>query len=143
MKTEPGAPVRAVADPVRIMPKPSPKNHTPKAQNNEMTIAGRTVGRKNRPTPMTNWMVAKRKFHTPTSGEMKWPAVVISHAIGSGCPPAFPVMKVGTNCLPNMNGWYWSAASIIQKTPRTICRTRCVPTRLTRLIRICPRRFAS
>jgi hypothetical protein len=52
MSTDPGAPVRAVAVPVRIMPNPSPKNQTPSTQKNEMAKAGRTVRRKSSPPPI-------------------------------------------------------------------------------------------
>jgi hypothetical protein len=49
---DPGAPVRADADPVKIRPSPSPKNQTPKAQKNETTRAGRTVRRTINPNPI-------------------------------------------------------------------------------------------
>jgi len=52
MKTEPGAPVRAEADPVKMKPRPSPKNQTPNAQKNEMASAGRTVRRNSNPPPI-------------------------------------------------------------------------------------------
>ena len=51
---------------------------------------------------------------------------MISQLTGSGWPDALPAMYVDTNWLPNMNGWYCSAASTIQKTPRISCRARCV-----------------
>ena len=43
-RTLPGAPVSAVAVPVSTMPRPSPKNHTPRAQAKDTARAGRTVG---------------------------------------------------------------------------------------------------
>ncbi len=52
MNTYLGAPVRAEADPVKIRPRPSPKNQTPNAQKNDTARAGRTVRLKSNPTPM-------------------------------------------------------------------------------------------
>ena len=50
--TEPGAPVRADADPVKISPRPSPKNQTPNAQKNDTARAGRTIRRNSNPNPI-------------------------------------------------------------------------------------------
>ena len=33
---------------------------------------------------MASCRVAKRKFHTPMSGSMKWATLVIAHEIGAG-----------------------------------------------------------
>src|SRR5215471_4375418 len=44
-KTDPGAPVSALALPVNTMPMPSPTTQIPKAQANESPSAYRTVGR--------------------------------------------------------------------------------------------------
>ena len=84
MNTDPGAPVRAEADPVKIRPRPSPKNQTPKAQKNDTARAGRTVRRKSNPTPMATWMRAKNVFHTATWGPTKWPTLVMIHRTTSG-----------------------------------------------------------
>ena len=45
MSTPPGAPVSALAVPVRIIPSPSPKTQTPSTQANDSASAGLTVGR--------------------------------------------------------------------------------------------------
>ncbi len=45
MSTPPGAPVNALAVPVRIIPSPSPKTQTPSTQANDTASAGLTVGR--------------------------------------------------------------------------------------------------
>ncbi len=37
---------------MKIWPRPSPKNQTPKAQKNDRTRAGRTVRRNSNPNPM-------------------------------------------------------------------------------------------
>ena len=121
----PGAPVSAVAVPVKSMPRPSPKTQTPSAQANDRARAGLTVGRKSRPTPMTTWISAKKVFHTAMSGAMKMPDVGDEGADDEGL-----ALGVGqddwssTKPRPNMNGWNCRAASRIQNRPRTICRTR-------------------
>ncbi len=45
ISTPPGAPVSAEAVPVRIIPNPSPKTHTPSTQAKDRASAGLTVGR--------------------------------------------------------------------------------------------------
>ena len=81
MKTEPGAPVRAEAEPLKMSPRPSPKNQTPKAQKNDTTNAGRTVRRKSRPAPIATWIRAKNVFHTAMWGPTKWPTLVMIQLI--------------------------------------------------------------
>ena len=71
MNTDPGAPVNAEAVPVKIIPRPSPKTQTLSDHTIETASAGRTVRRYSSPAPMTNWIVAKKTFHTATSGDTK------------------------------------------------------------------------
>ena len=102
MKTDPGAPVSAVAVPVKSMPSPSPRTQTPRAQKNDTTSAGRTVRRKSSPVPMHNWIRAKNVFQTAMWGLRKWPMWVRNQEIGAGCPLALARMKLCTKPWPNM-----------------------------------------
>ena len=127
ISTEPGAPVRAEAVPVRSMPMPSPKNQTPSTHTKDRTSAGRTVRRKSRPNPMASWISAKNTFHTAMSGDTKLTRCVIRSPTTKGWPDAL-AWSWPTKPWPNMNGWNWRAASSSQKRPRTIWSTRWVRT---------------
>ena len=91
------------------------------------TMAGRTVRRNSIPTPISSWIMANRKFQTPTSGLRKWPIWVIDHATGAGWPCALGRIIWLMKSWPNMRGWSWRAASRIQMHPRAIwtMRARC------------------
>jgi hypothetical protein len=103
--TAPGAPSNGDAEPVSSMPKPSPKNHTPKAQSVIATIAGFTVRWKSMPTPMQSWIAPKKKFHTPASGRMACARCVMDQATGAGWPCAIGNIMTLTSSEPNIRGW--------------------------------------
>ncbi len=124
MSTDPGAPVSALAVPVRTIPRPSPMTQMPSAQTNDTARAGRTERRKSRPTPMKSWIRAKNVFHTAMSGPTKFPMWVMRSPRTKGCPLALGRMNVSTKPRPNMKGWNCRAASRIQNSPRMIWSTR-------------------
>ena len=99
MSTDPGAPVSALAVPVRSMPMPSPMTQTPSTQTNDTASAGRTVRRKSRPTPMKSWISAKKVFHTATSGATKFPMWVMRSPRTKGCP------------------WRWAGCTSLDEAP--------------------------
>ena len=90
MSTDPGAPVSAEAEPERIRPRPSPKNHTPKTQKKEMTRDVRTVRLNSRPAPIATCTSAKNVFQTAIWGPTKCATSVMTHAMTAGCPCALP-----------------------------------------------------
>ena len=60
--TAPGAPMRADALPVKIIPNPSPNDQTPRDQSTDTTIAGLTVDLTISPSPTRSCMAANSAF---------------------------------------------------------------------------------